>query len=126
MHTGGPLSEIRDRDVLIVKFADEIKQIDEINVAEIGKKLLDITENLTRPLLVIDMTSIEFFGSSFIEVLFRVWKRLSTKPEPHLAISGLQSYCREVLKVTHLDSLWQIFDTYQAASDAFNAPKPTT
>jgi anti-anti-sigma regulatory factor len=66
------------------------------------------------------MSSTEFFGSSFIEVLFRVWKRLTSNPGAHLGICAMQPYCREVLHVTHLDTLWQIYDTYQAASDEFN------
>ena len=105
---------------MIVVFGSPLKQIDELNVLEIGQKLVEITDTLTQPLLVLDMNATEFFGSSFIEVLFRVWKKLSAKPAAQLGIAGLQPYCREVLKVTHLDSLWQIYDTHEAASEALN------
>ena len=54
------------------------------------------------------MASTEFFGSSFIESLFRVWKKLNPKPGAKFAISGLQPYCKEVLEVTHLDRLWPL------------------
>jgi anti-anti-sigma regulatory factor len=67
------------------------------------------------------MAATEFFGSSFIEVLFRVWKRLNTQPHPKFAISGLQEYCREVLEVTHLDSLWPLYATRDEAVAALSA-----
>ena len=104
----------------IVMFDSDVKQIDELNISEIGKFLIQIAENVPHPLLVLDMSGIEFFGSSFIEILFRVWKRLTLKAGAHLGIAAIQPYCREVLKVTHLDSLWQIYDTQQAASDDLN------
>ncbi len=120
MQTQGLLTEIRDGNVVIVVFGTPLQQIEEVNVTEVGQKLVEITDRLTQPLLVLDMTATEFFGSSFIEVLFRVWKQLSLNPAAQLAIVGLQPYCREVLKVTHLDTLWQIFDTQEEASKALN------
>ena len=119
MQTSGPLSEIRVGNVTIVVFGSEVKHLDESNVAEIGRKLLQVAEGLTIPILVLDMHSTEFFGSSFIESLFRVWKKLNASPNAKFGIAGLQPYCREVLEVTHLDQLWPLFDTQEAACKAF-------
>ncbi len=120
MQTSGPLSEIRIGNVTIVVFGTELKHLDEMNVADIGLKLLQMTENLSLPILVLDMHATEFFGSSFIESLFRVWKKLNAKPAAKFGIAGLQPYCREVLEITHLDKLWPLFDTREAACEAFN------
>ena len=120
MQTNGPLAEYRDGKVTIVVFGDELKHLDEVNVAEIGKKLLQVAEHAPHPLLVLDLQATEFFGSSFIESLFRVWKKLNLKPGPRFGLAGLQPYCREVLEVTHLDRLWPLFDTREAAVEAFN------
>ena len=121
MEMCGPLTEIQDRDVTIVVFGTDQKQIVETNVTDLGKKLSEIADKLTKPQLVLDLANTEFFGSSFIEVLFRVWKRLSGKPGSKLAIVGLQPYCREVIAATRLDTFWQIYDTRQAACEAFNS-----
>ncbi|MBX3441272.1 MAG: STAS domain-containing protein [Planctomyces sp.] len=64
--------------------------------------------------LVIDLRQTEFFGSSFIEILFRVWKRLKER-NGRFALLNSNPYCLEVLKVTHLDSLWPICDALEEA-----------
>ena len=120
MEISGPFSEFRDGDVTIVVFGDSLKHLDETNVTDIGQKLVALTETLPHPRLVLDMQATEFFGSSFIESLFRVWKKLNTSPDARFGIAGLQPYCREVLEVTHLDKLWPLFETREAASKAFN------
>ena len=121
MDTIGPFEEFRDGNVTVVVFGPELRHLDESNVSEIGQNLIQLAERIPHPLLVLDMRATEFFGSSFIESLFRVWKKLNTKPTAKFGIAGLQPYCREVLEVTHLDKLWPLFDTREAASKAFNA-----
>ena len=120
MQTSGPLTELRDGNVTVVVFGEELKHLDEVNVAEIGGKLLQIADALPHPILILDMQATEFFGSSFIESLFRLWKKLNTKPSARFGLAGLQPYCREVLEVTHLDKLWPLFETREAACATFN------
>lgn len=123
MQTGGPLTEIREGDVTILVFGPELSQIDETNVADLGGRLNAVAEGLPNPQLILDMSTVEFFGSSFIDALFRVWKKMTARPHAQLAIAGLQPYCRDVLKITRLDSLWQIFDSRDSALENFgNAP----
>ncbi len=111
MSTTGPLSIVKEGDVTVVVFGAGQRHLDEVGLELIGNQLIDIAQQANPPLLVLDMTVTEFFGSSFIEVLFRVWKRLKTQPNAKFAISGLQEYCREVLEVTHLDQLWPLYAT---------------
>ena len=120
MEISEPFSELRRGNVTVVVFGEGMKHLDETNVQDVGQKLLQLTDTLPHPLLVLDMQATEFFGSSFIESLFRVWKKLNTNPAAKFGIAGLQPYCREVLEVTHLDKLWPLFDTREAACEAFN------
>lgn len=115
MDSNGMLTEIRDGDVTIIVFGSDLKQLDEVNIADVGRKLVEMTEKLPHPRLVLDMKTTEFFGSSFIEALFRVWKKLNISPGAKFGIANLQPYCREVLEVTHLDKLWNLFDSRDAA-----------
>src|SRR4051812_17667191 len=115
MDSSGLLTEIRDGDVTIIVFGSDLKQLDEVNIAEVGRKLVEMTEKLPHPRLVLDMKTVDFFGSSFIEALFRVWKKLNTTPGAKFGIASLQPYCREVLEVTHLNKLWNLFDSRDAA-----------
>jgi anti-anti-sigma regulatory factor len=64
---------------------------------------------------VLDLSHTKFFGSAFIEIMFRAWNRLGSRPGGSFAISGLTPYCSEVIATTHLDRLWPIFDTQDDA-----------
>ena len=69
------------------------------------------------PKVVIDLSYTKFFGSSFIEVLFRVWNRVNGAGGK-FALAGLTSYCREVLEITHLDKLWPMLPNADEAVSA--------
>ena len=119
MSISGPLSVVKDGDVTVVVFGPEQRQLDEVGLEKIGRQLVEVAQAASPPLLVLDMAPTEFFGSSFIEALFRVWKKLNTQPGAKFAISGLQPYCKEVLEVTHLDRLWPLPATRAEAIAAF-------
>ncbi|MBC8116800.1 MAG: STAS domain-containing protein [Candidatus Saccharimonas sp.] len=121
MSISGPLSVVKVGDVTVVVFGSEQRQLDEIGLEKIGRQLVEVAQTASPPLLVLDMAPTEFFGSSFIEALFRVWKKLNTQPGAKFAISGLQPYCKEVLEVTHLDRLWPLPATRAEAVAAFTA-----
>ena len=121
MSITGPLSVLKVGEVTVVVFGSEQRQLDEVGLEKIGRQLIEVAQAANPPLLLLDMTPTEFFGSSFIETLFRVWKKLNTQPGAKFAISGLQPYCKEVLEVTHLDRLWPLPATRAEAIAAFTA-----
>ncbi len=121
MSISGPLSVIKEGDVTVVVFGPEQRQLDEVGLEKIGRQLVEVAQTANPPWLVLDMAPTEFFGSSFIETLFRVWKKLNAQPGAKFAVSGLQPYCREVLEVTHLDRLWPLPATRTEAVAAFVA-----
>ena len=59
------------------------------------------------PQVLLDLSGVKFFGSSFIEVLYRLWKQMESR-QGRFVLSGLHPFCREVLQVTNLDKLWTI------------------
>ena len=94
MSISGPLSVVKEGDVTVVVFGPEQRHLDEVGLEKISRQLVEVAQAASPPLLVLDMSPTEFFGSSFIEALFRVWKKLNTQPGAKFAISGLQPYCR--------------------------------
>lgn len=115
MSTSGPLSVVKEGDVTVVVFGPGQRHLDEVGLEAIQNRLLEIAGEASPPQVVLDMATTEFFGSSFIEILFKVWKSLNTRPNAKFAISGLQEYCREVLEITHLDKLWPLYATRSEA-----------
>lgn len=107
--------------VTVIAFGTDFSSIDEQHLDSVRPELLAVTEQGTLPkAVVVDLSHTKFFGSSFIEVLFRVWKRV-TGAGGKFAIAGLSGYCLEILTVTHLDTLWKNYPTRQAAIDALKS-----
>ena len=117
-----PEPEIRVEDgVTVVALGPAFAQIDERIVDQI-RESLDLDPYLAQqPLLVIDLSYTRFFGSSFIEILFGLWTKLNGIPGGRFALSGVTPYCREVLKVTHLDTLWGMYGTSKEAVEALRS-----
>ena len=120
MQANNSLVETREGAVTVVSLGPDCKRIDETNLSELSERLLELVQKASPALIVLDLSSTEFFGSSFLEVLFRIWKTLRKDARARFAISGPQSYCREVLTITRLDSLWEIYDSSTAAAAALN------
>jgi len=104
-----------ENDITVVTFGPSLKHLDDTAVIECQDLLLEAAKNASPPHVLFDLTNVHLFGSTFIEVIFRVWHRLNAETDGRFAICGLSDYCLEVLKVTHLDQLWAI---YPSSSEA--------
>ena len=102
---------IKQNGVTVVVFGKEYENIDETVIDEVRDFLLNVSSDADPPRLLIDLSKVEFFGSSFIELVFRVWHRMKAKDGGVFGLCCLNPYCREVLEVTHLNQLWKIYQT---------------
>jgi anti-anti-sigma factor len=105
------LSVKPDRGVHVVELNSRAQLIEEPILDDLTKELLATAAGITPPVMLLDLSQTTFFGSGFLETLFRVWKTLQNRPDANLVICGLHPYCREVLEITHLDKLWPLYDT---------------
>jgi anti-sigma B factor antagonist len=94
--------------------------IEEPILEPLTRELLAAAAAAQPPVVVIDLSQTTFFGSGFLETLFRVAKTVQSQPQGKLALCGLHPYCREVLEITHLDSLWPIYATRDEALAALS------
>ncbi len=101
-------------NVTVVALGPEYENLDENLLDALQELLIDTADQIGLPLLVVDLSHTKFFGSSFIESLFRTWNRIK-KRGGRFALCGLTAYCREVIGVTHLDRVWEIFPDQEAA-----------
>ena len=111
----------RRNGVTIVALGSEYENIDESSLDELTKAILDVASTADPPHVVLDLAHTQFFGSSFIEVLFRAWNRLNAREGGRFALSGLTKYCREVIGTTHLDRLWRVYANADEAVEALSA-----
>lgn len=97
---------IRDGDITIVEFGEDLEHLGEDVMPAVAKSVQEAGENPGGKVLL-DLSAVKFFGSSFIEVLYRLWKQVQSQ-NGKFAIAGLHPYCQEVLQVTNLDKLWTL------------------
>ena len=99
-------------DWTVVRFRSPLARIVESNVTAARDGLaagVDAAKSSEPVKLLLDLSGVDFFGSSFIEGLFRSWKSVD-EVGGEFAISNCNEHCREVLTVTHLGDLWKIYD----------------
>lgn len=107
--------------VTIISLGPEYESLDEPGLEGLKDTVLEVTRDADPPLVVLDLSHTKFFGSAFIEILFRAWNRLKGREGGVFCISGLTPYCLEVIEVTHLDQLWNIYDTLDEAVAAMKS-----
>jgi anti-anti-sigma factor len=69
------------------------------------------------PLIVFDLSQVDYFGSVFLGVLLRCWKMVQAKGGT-MALSGVSERARELLHLTSLDFVWPIYSSRREAVEA--------
>lgn len=95
-----------ENGVTVIALGPAYESLDEHVLDQVKDQLVQFASEADPPRVVVDLSHTKFFGSSFIEVLFRMWRKVTGQPDGRFAVCGLAPYCLEVLKITHLDTLW--------------------
>lgn len=96
--------------VTVARLDADYSGLEEEHLNQTQQELFDLVDKGEQPLLVLDFSDTEFFSSTFIEVVFRVWNRINRR-SGKLALASLQPFCLDVLKTAKLDTLWKIYPT---------------
>lgn len=118
-----PDNVTRQEGVTIIALGPEYENLDEAILDDLRKLILDAVASADPPLVVLDLSHTKFFGSAFIEILFRAWNRVQQQ-NGEFCLSGLTPYCAEVIDVTHLNRLWSIYKTREEAVAALKKKAP--
>jgi anti-anti-sigma factor len=88
----------------------EYGSLDGEKLERVRRLLLDFA-NQPGPLpLVVDFSNVHFIGASFIGVLVDTWDQLKKHNRP-MALCGLRPYCAQLVRILHLDKLFDIYPT---------------
>lgn len=109
--------------VTLISLGPEYENLDETILDSLQPSLFAALEEADPPYVVLDLSKVKFFGSSFIEIIIRMVNRVESQRQGQFALAGLTKYCAEVLEITHLDSIWKIYPNSEAATTALNDGK---
>jgi anti-sigma B factor antagonist len=104
-----------EQGVTVIALGADYENLNDTGLEALNGMLLRTAAEAEPPLLVLDLSHLRYFGSGFIESLFRAWNVLNARPGGRLSLCGLTPYCREVVEITHLDQLWRVFETRDEA-----------
>ncbi len=103
--------------VSVVKFVDE-KVMDPGRIEQLGKELLSLTDEETKPNLLINFENVRFFSSQAINKLIVLDKRVKAGGG-QIRLSNLRPEVRDLFNYTNLDSVFVIRDEEAEAIDSF-------
>jgi anti-anti-sigma factor len=87
---------------------------------QVAELIMEPLRKQDGPLLVFDLSGVDFFGSMFLAVLLRCWK-LALSQGGMMVLSGVSERARELLRITSLDMVWPIYATRTEAMEALLA-----
>ncbi len=79
--------------------------------------IIEPLKGMDEPVVIFDLSQVNYFGSVFLAVMIRCWKVVLAKSGT-MALAGVSSHARELLHVTALDTAWPIYADRREAVDA--------
>lgn len=105
---------LQDRTITVVEMDREYSSLAESHLLDARRLMLDAAASCEPPTLVVDLSQTRYFGSAFMEVLFRAWHRVKNRGG-RMLLCGLDANGQEALRVCQLDNLWPNFSTRSEA-----------
>lgn len=99
-----------------------LRNISSLAEEEVKQQWDDILAQLDQPEVkhvVFDFEKVNYFGSSMLEAMLYLWKRISTD-EGKMAVCNVSETATEILKLSRFDTIWPICASRQEALDLVN------
>ena len=110
----------RRGDVLVFVPSARLEEFDLATAEEVSGVLLGPIDELSMPMLIIDLEGVDFFGSSFLSLLLRCWKAVLVKGG-QMVLAGVSPRARELLRITSLDIVWPMYTNRSEALAALQS-----
>jgi anti-anti-sigma factor len=102
-------------DVVVVRLPEvAYGSLDEEKLARVRRLLLGVASQPGPPYLIVDLSGVHYFGARLIGIVVSTWDELN-KQNRRLILCGLNPYCAQLLQTLHLEKLFAIYPTPQAA-----------
>ncbi|GIW88777.1 MAG: hypothetical protein KatS3mg108_3101 [Isosphaeraceae bacterium] len=108
------LTIARHGEVLVVSPSPALRSIDTAHADATATLILDALDGIKAPLVVVDLTHLPVFGTAFLALLIRCWKRISNRGGT-LALAGSSPDVLNLLKITRFDTIWPLYDSVPEA-----------
>lgn len=107
-HSSDEFAIERHGEVTVITAPAALERFDPTIVEQAADLMLGPLRDQEMPLIVVDLGQVDFFGSSFLSLLLRCW-RLVTSKGGQMVLAGVSERAKELLHLTSLDLVWPIY-----------------
>ena len=107
----------RRGDLTVVSATPALESIAMGLEEQAAELIFDPMRNDAEPLIVFDLSRVDYFGSVFLGVLLRCWKMVQSRGGT-MALAGVSARAKELLHLTSLDFVWPIYADRREAVEA--------
>lgn len=90
-------------------------------ISRLGDQVIEVSQDRKHPSCLVDLTQLEFMGSSMVALIVRIWKEIKSK-DGKLVVVTANNVVRETINLAGLDKIWEVRPTVEAAYRALNLP----
>ena len=90
-------------------------------ISQLGDQVIQVSQGRRQPSCLVDLTQLNFMGSSMVALIVRIWKEIKSK-EGKLVVVTANDVVRETINLAGLDKIWEIRPTVEAAYRALKLP----
>lgn len=84
------------------------------DIERVGTEIKERLVALERPTFLVDLTRLEYIGSSTVALIVKLWKATKEK-EGDMVVVNSSPMIGEVLEIAGLNSVWKIVDSHKEA-----------
>ena len=110
----------RRGDIMIVTANPELEMSGEGLEEMAAALLVRPLEKQLEPVVLFDLSHVNYFGSVFLAILIRCWKIIRAKSGT-MVLAGVSAHAKELLHVTSLDQAWPIYKDRREALDSLTS-----
>jgi anti-sigma B factor antagonist len=110
----------RHGEVITIKTSSMLETLEPSLLEGAAALLIDSLHNEVNPQIIVDLSPLDYFGSSFLALLIRCWKLTQAK-NGTMVLAGVSNRARDLLHMTSLDMVWPIYGTVREAIDALQS-----
>jgi len=98
----------------VVTFPKELCKASLEEIREMGEQVVQELANQKSPQCLVDLTALDYMGSSMVASIIRIWKAIEAN-QGRMVVAVSSNGVREVLRVTGLNKVWTIENSYATA-----------
>jgi len=106
-------------EFIILEVSSAIESLDQSMGGVLADIVLGPIRAAEHPMLIVDLSKVELFGSIFLSILMRAWKNCVTRGGM-MVLCGVGEHVRELLSIVRMDRLWPIYATRGEAMTALS------